>query len=208
MKASENIMKAHITASLISDPYTSPTAALKVLRDHYEILEHTERFIKLSTDLNAASELKTGDNLRKLLDLLPQRVRMVDPNLGVAETDAERTFNQYVSIKKWVTDNQKLLVLQSTKLEDKAETQVAMITNVDKQSEGSQRNTKNNGQFNKGNNNRRQNGWNNRQQGNNQDQYTGQPVTSCGLCSLIKENDVSQEYVKRDFKDVHWRVTD
>ena len=149
MKASENIMKAHITASLISDPYTSPTAALKVLRDHYEILEHTERFIKLSTDLNAASELKTGDNLRKLLDLLPQRVRMVDPNLGVAETDAERTFNQYVSIKKWVTDNQKLLVLQSTKLEDKAETQVAMITNVDKQSEGLQRNTKSNGEFNK-----------------------------------------------------------
>ena len=45
MKASENIMKAHITASLIPDPYTSLTAALKVLRDHYEILEHTERFI-------------------------------------------------------------------------------------------------------------------------------------------------------------------
>ena len=56
MKASENIMKEHITASIIPDPYTSSTAALKVLRDHYEILEHTERFISLSTDKNAASE--------------------------------------------------------------------------------------------------------------------------------------------------------
>ena len=71
---------------------------------------------------------------------------------------------------------------------DKAGTQVVMITNENKQSESSQRNTKNNGQGNRGNNNRRQNGWNNRQQGNNQDQYTGQPVTSCDLCSLIKEN--------------------
>ena len=70
----------------------------------------------------------------KLLYLLPQRVRMFEPNRGVAETDAERRFNQYISIEKWVTDNQKLLVLQGTKLEDKAETQVAMITNVDKQS--------------------------------------------------------------------------
>ena len=61
MKASENIMKVHMTASLIPDPYTSPTAALKVLRDHYEILEHTERFMKLCTDKNATSELMTGE---------------------------------------------------------------------------------------------------------------------------------------------------
>ena len=79
MKASEKIMKAHITVSIIPDPYTSSTAALKVLRDHYEILEHTERFISLSTDKNAASELMTGENLKKLLNLLPQRVRMSDP---------------------------------------------------------------------------------------------------------------------------------
>ena len=70
--------------------------------------------------------------------------RMSNPNLGVAETDAERRFHQYTSIKKWITDNPQLLILQGTKLEDKAETHVAMITNVDKQSEGSQRNTKNN----------------------------------------------------------------
>ena len=43
IKASENIMKAHEAVSIIHDPHTSPTAALKVLRDRYEILEHTER---------------------------------------------------------------------------------------------------------------------------------------------------------------------
>ena len=86
----------------------------------------------------------TGPNLKKLLDLLPQRVRMSDRKLGVAETNIEKRYHQYEAIKKWITDNQQLLVRQGTSLEDKAETQVAMITNVDKQSEGSQRNTKNN----------------------------------------------------------------
>ena len=61
MKASETIMKAHENANVIPDPYTSSTAALKVLRDHYEILEHTERFISLSTDKNAASKFMIGE---------------------------------------------------------------------------------------------------------------------------------------------------
>ena len=100
-----------------------------------------------------------------------------------------------MSIKKWVTDNEKLLVLQGTKLEDKAETQVVMITTDNKQSENSQKYDKNNGRGNRGNNNRRQNGWNSRQQGSNQGQYNDQSVTLCGLCSLIKENEVSQEYM-------------
>ena len=104
----------------------------------------------------------------KLLDLLPKRVRMTEPSLRVAETDAGKRFNQYMSIKKWVTDNEKILVLQGTKLEDKAETQVVMIITDNKQSENAQKNDKNNGRGNRGNNNRRQNGWNSRQQGSNQ----------------------------------------
>ena len=42
MKASENIMNAHMAAGLIPEPFTSPVAALKVLRGHYEVLEHAE----------------------------------------------------------------------------------------------------------------------------------------------------------------------
>ena len=88
---------------------------------------------------------------------------MSDPKLGVAETDAEKRYHQYEAIKKWISDNQQLLVRQGTRLEDKVETHVAMITNNERQ-----RNTKSNGQFNKSNTNHRQNGWNNLQQRNNQ----------------------------------------
>ena len=89
---------------------------------------------------------------------------MSDPDLGVIKTDAENRYHQYEAIIKWITDNQQLLVRQDTKLKDKVETHVAMITNDERQSEGLQRNTKSKGQFNKNNNNRRQNGLNNRQQ--------------------------------------------
>ena len=37
MKASENIMNAHMAAGQIPEPFTQPVAALKVLRGHYEV---------------------------------------------------------------------------------------------------------------------------------------------------------------------------
>ena len=114
-------MIAHESANTIPDPHTSSTAALKVLRNHYEIFEHTERFLSLTSEENAAQELMTGSNIRKLLDLLPQRVRMSDPNLGIVENNAERRHSQYEAIKKWITDNQTLLLHQGT-----VGTQVAM----------------------------------------------------------------------------------
>ena len=135
-----------------------------MLRNHYEIFEHTERFLNLTSEENAAQELMTGSNIRKLLDLLPQRVRMSDPNLGIVENNAVRRHIQYEAIRKWITDNQTLLLHQGTRLEDNVGTQVAMVTNVVRQSDGLQRNTWNNGQNNLGNTSRRQNGWNNRQQ--------------------------------------------
>ena len=79
---------------------------------------------------------------------------MSDPKLGVVETTAEERYHQYEAVKKWITDNQQLLVRQGTRLEDKVETHVTMITNNERQCEGLQRNTKSNGQFNKSNNNR------------------------------------------------------
>ena len=113
MKVSENIMNAHTAAGEIPEPFQNPVAALGVLRGHYEVLEHAERFIKLSKDSNAASEIMTGGNLMKLLDLLPKRVRMTDPSLKVAKTDAGKRYNQYMSIKKLVTENEETLVLQA-----------------------------------------------------------------------------------------------
>ena len=113
-----------------------------------------------------------------------------------------------MSIKKWVSENEEILVLQGTKLEDKTKTPVVMITTDDKRSGNAQKYDKNNGRGNKGNNNRRQNEWNSWQQGRNQGQNNDQSILLCGFCNLIKENEVSQEYVNRDFKVIHWNVTD
>ena len=67
---------------------------------------------------------------------------MSDPKLGVTETDAKERYHQYEAVKKWITDNQQLLVCQGIRVEDKAEKHVALINNNERQSEGSQRNTK------------------------------------------------------------------
>ena len=120
MKVSENIMNAHTQAGEIPEPFQFPAAALKVLRGHYEVLQHAARFIELSNDTNAPSEIMTGGNLTKILDLLPKRLRMTEPGLKVAETDVVKRTAQYMSIKKWVTENQETLILQDTKLEEKA----------------------------------------------------------------------------------------
>ena len=86
---------------------------------------------------------------------------MSDPKLGVAETDAEKRYHQYEAIKKWITDNQQILVPLGFGLEDEVKTHTAMAAIVERQSDGIQRNNWSNGQNNRGNNSRRQNRWNN-----------------------------------------------
>ena len=52
MIVSENIMNAHLRAGTIPDPNNHPEAALKVLRGHFEVMEHASRFIELSNDIS------------------------------------------------------------------------------------------------------------------------------------------------------------
>ena len=80
-------MNAHTKAGEIPEPFQFPAAALKVLRGHYEVLKHAARFIELSNDTNAASEIMTGGNLTEIIDLLPKKLQMTEPGLKVAETD-------------------------------------------------------------------------------------------------------------------------
>ena len=87
-------------AGLIPEPFQFPAASLKVLRGHYEVLEHAARFIELSNDTNAASEIMTGGNLTKILDLLPKRLQMTESDLEIAETDVKKRTAQYMSIKE------------------------------------------------------------------------------------------------------------
>ena len=81
------------------------------------MMEHATRFIELSNDENAASEIMTGGNLTKILDLLPRRLRMTETNLEVAETNAKTRTAQYMSINEWVTRNQRTIIRQGTKLD-------------------------------------------------------------------------------------------
>ena len=93
----------------------------------------------------------TGTNIRKLLNLLPQRVRMSNPNLGIVEENTERRHSQYEAIKKWITDNQTLLLHQGTRLEDNVGTHVAMDTSVERGRDDPQINNWSNGQNNRSN---------------------------------------------------------
>ena len=63
---------------------------MNVLRRHFEVVEHTARFIELNEDDNAASEIMTGGNLTKILDLLPLCLRQDDDSLETAETNASK----------------------------------------------------------------------------------------------------------------------
>ena len=186
-------------AGVIPEPFSYPEAALKILRGHYEVMEHAARFIELSNDQNAASEIMTEGNLTKILDLLPKRLRMTESDLVAAEMDVKKRTVQYMCIKEWVTKTQRTLILQGTKLEEKAETLVTMITTDNHSSGGVQNSNRITNQGGKSNNKR----WQDKRNGKQQGHSNGKTITECGYCNLIREKDVSQEYVQRDFKDMH-----
>ena len=75
-------------------------------------MEHASRFIELSNDKNAAGEIMTGSNLTKILDFMPRRIRMADDDLEIAETDAGKRTEQYMTVKNWVTKTQRTLIRQ------------------------------------------------------------------------------------------------
>ena len=85
-----NIMNEHTKTGTIPDPSYHPEAALKVLRGHFESMEHAARFIDLSNDPNADAEIMTGANLKQILNLLPLRFRQEDDSLNTAETNVKR----------------------------------------------------------------------------------------------------------------------
>ena len=202
MIVSKNIMSAHLKAGSIPDPSLHPEAALKVLRGHFEIMEHAARFIELSDDENADSEIMTGGNLTQILELLPLRIRQEDDSLDTAETNISRRKDQYMKIKKWVAKMQQKLIVQGTKLDEKSETTVAMVT-VDEQYNGKpQYSGRGHIQGNKSNRNHKKE----RRNGRSQNNADGNPVTECGLCNLIKEKDVPQDYVRMDFNERHYKV--
>ena len=107
-----------------------------------------------------------------------------------------------MKIKKWVDKMQQKLIAQGTKLDEKAENPVAMITVDEQNSERPQNTGRGYFQGNKSNRNRKQE----RRNGRNQNNSDGRPVTECGFCNLIKEKDVTQDYVRMDFNERHYKI--
>ena len=128
IEVGQNIMNMHIKTGTIPDPSYHPEAALKVLRGHFECMEHAARFIELSNDPNADAEIMTGANLKQILNLLPLRFRQEDDSLNTAETNVSRRKDPYMKIKDWVGKMQQKLILRGTKLDEKPETKVAMVS--------------------------------------------------------------------------------
>ena len=106
---------------------------------------------------------------------------MTDSDLEVAETNAKKRTTQYMSIKDWITRTQRTFILQGTKLEEKAETAVTMITTDSKSRGGTQDSNRISNQGGKNNDKRRQD----KRPGKQQDNSYGKPITECGYCNLI-----------------------
>ena len=93
---------------------------------------------------------------------------------------------------------------QGIKLEEKAETAVTMITTVTNSENRGQHPDKESQRGNKGNRKYQQDG----RYGGNRNQPTGRTITECGFCNLIKEKDVPQEYVRKEFGEIHRGIPD
>ena len=110
IEVDQNIMNMHIKTGTIPDPSYHPEAALRVLRGHFECMEHAARFIEVSEDANADAEIMTGGNLKQILNLLPLRIRQEDDSLNTAETNVSKRKDQYMKIKDWVGKIQQTLI--------------------------------------------------------------------------------------------------
>ena len=196
-------MNMDIKIGTIPDPSYHPEAALKVLRGHFECMEHAARFIELSKDANADAEIMTGGNLKQILNLLPLHIRQEDDSLNTAETNVSKRKAQYMKIKDWIGKIQQKLILGGIKLDEKPETKVTMVTVNEQQQGRPQNNGAGSNQGNRGNRNPRQESRNRRFKSN----MDGNPVTECGFCNLIQGKEVSQEYVTMDFNERHRNIT-
>ena len=100
MKMSHNIVKTHLAAGKIPDPLKNPYEIYrKTLDEHHEIIKKTEHFLSLSSEKDADIEILTESNLTKILDLLPDRIRVE----SAPATNIKERRIQYNAFKQWVT---------------------------------------------------------------------------------------------------------
>ena len=75
----------------------------KTLDEHHEIIKKTEHFLSLSSEKDADIEILTEPNWTKILDLLPNRIRVESEILNTPATNLEEKRVQYDEFKQWIT---------------------------------------------------------------------------------------------------------
>ena len=120
-------MRAHELSGPIPDPHHKPLGSLKVLQIHAEVLEHSDRYLLLTSEETAASNLMSGTNVETLLNLLPQRLRMDTEGLSKVELDESKRKAQYDALKAWINRNKQHLLEQDIQAEKTYEPHVSLV---------------------------------------------------------------------------------
>merc|ERR1712155_254057 len=200
VEVAHNLMETHLKIGKIPDPSKNPDASLKALIAHYDCMEHASRYIELSGDDGTEGEILTGTYLKKLLSFIPLRVRQDHDEFDDAETTTEKRREQYKKIKEWILKIRKKLLSSGTNMEEDIEDKVTMVTVNKRNSNNTGGNYRNNG-YNYNRNNKSQRG--DREQRRGGQEPPRSTPTECAFCELIRNKDVSQEYLKLGFKERH-----
>ena len=122
-------MLAHEKAGEIPDPHTKSgiQGTLRVLQLHSEVLDHADRFLKLTKEATAVSNLVSGANIQILLNLLPQRIRLDLSGLSKAVLDEGERRAQYKTIKEWIWNNKQNLLMQGIRTDETNGSGVALV---------------------------------------------------------------------------------
>merc|ERR1711873_119256 len=145
-------------------------------------------------------EILTGTYLKKILSFIPLRVRQDHDEFDDAETTTELRKEQYKKIKEWIMKIRKKLLSSGTNMEEDIEDKVTMVT-VNKQNSNNTGGNYRNNWYNYNRNNRSQRG--DREQRRGGQESSRSTPTECAFCELIRNKDVSQEYLKLGFKERH-----
>ena len=109
-----------MTAGKIPDPLKNPYEIYKrTLDKHHEIIKKTEHFLSLSAEKDADAEMLSDPNWSKILDLLPNRIRVESEILNTPATNLEEKCVQYGEFKQWITKKRE---------EDPKERKIAKLT--------------------------------------------------------------------------------
>ena len=101
IEVGQNIMNEHMKTGTIQDPSYYPEAALKVLRGHFECMEHAARFIELSS----RSQRRCRDNDRSKLETDPKPSALT---LQAGRRQPQYSRNQCFQDERSIYENQRL----------------------------------------------------------------------------------------------------